>query len=91
LNPGSYFGELSLIYNAPRTATVTSCDRCDLVVISRYAYEKIIRQYHIDQMDKMITFYMNFPLFEEMSKELVFTIVTRSRYSKVSSKETVVR
>lgn len=48
LNPGAYFGELSLIYGAPRTATVTSCDRCDLIVISRFAYEKIIRDYHID-------------------------------------------
>ena len=48
LNPGAYFGELSLIYNAPRTATVTSCERCDLVVISRQAYEKIIRDYHIE-------------------------------------------
>lgn len=91
LNPGAYFGELSLIYNAPRTATVTSCDRSDLLVISRYAYEKIIREFHIDQMDKMITFYMNFPLFEEMSKEIVFTIVTRSRYFKISTKDTVVR
>lgn len=42
-------------------------------------------------MDKMITFYMNFPLFEDMNKELVFTIVTRSRYVKVSTKETVVQ
>jgi len=42
-------------------------------------------------MDKMITFYMNFPLFEEMSKEIIFTIVTRSRFSKVPSKHTVVK
>lgn len=40
-------------------------------------------------MDKMITFFMNFPLFEEMNKEIVFTIVTRSRYMKVSTKETI--
>ncbi len=91
LNPGAYFGELSLIYNAPRTATVTSLDRCDLVVISRFAYEKIIRDYHIDQMDKMITYYMNFPLFEDLNKELIFTIVTRSRYLKLSTKETVIK
>jgi CRP-like cAMP-binding protein len=42
-------------------------------------------------MDKMITYYMNFPLFEDMSKELIFTIVTRSRYLKISTKETVVQ
>mmetsp|Transcript_13568 Transcript_13568/g.13311 ORF Transcript_13568/g.13311 Transcript_13568/m.13311 type:complete len:92 (+) Transcript_13568:581-856(+) len=42
-------------------------------------------------MDKMITFYMNFPLFEEMSKEIIFTVVTRSRFSKVASKHTVVK
>lgn len=90
LQPGAYFGELSLIYNAPRTATVTSCDRCDLIVITRQAYEKIIREYHIDQMDKMITFYMNFPLFEDLSKEVIFTLVTRSRYLKLSTKETII-
>ena len=42
-------------------------------------------------MDRMITFYMNFPLFEDMNKELVFTIVTRSRYMKVSTKETIIQ
>lgn len=91
LGEGSYFGELSLIYNAPRTATVTSLDRVDLIVISRFAYEKVIREFHIDQMDKMITFFMNFPLFEEMSKEIIFTIVTRTRFMRVSTKETIVK
>jgi len=40
LTDGAYFGELSLIYNAPRTATVTSCERADLIVVTRFAYEK---------------------------------------------------
>lgn len=39
----------------------------------------------------MITYYMNFPLFEDLNKELIFTIVTRSRYIKLSTKETVVK
>jgi len=91
LSPGSYFGELSLIYNAPRTATVVSCERADLVVISRYAYEKIIRDFHIDQMDRMITFYMNFPLFEDLSKELVFTLVTRTRHLRVQTREAILK
>ena len=91
LGAGSYFGELSLIYNAPRTATVTSCENAELIVISRFAYEKIIKDFHINNMDKMITFYMNFPLFETLSKDFIFTIVTRSRYIKVSSKETIAK
>jgi len=41
-------------------------------------------------MDKMITYFMNFPLFEDLNKELIFTIVTRSRYLKLSTKETVI-
>lgn len=39
----------------------------------------------------MITFFMNFPLFADMSKEIIFTMVTRSRSIKVSTKETVVK
>jgi len=88
---GSYFGELSLIYNAPRTARVVSLDRSDLIVISRFAYEKIIRDFHIDQMDRMITYYMNFPLFEDISKEIIFTLVTRTRPIRFKSNEVIVK
>lgn len=62
-----------------------------MIVVSRFAYEKIIREFHIDQMDRMITFYMNFPLFENMNKEIIFTIVTRSRFIKMAPKETLIK
>lgn len=43
LKEGDSFGELSLIYGAPRSATIKTIEPTDLIVISKHVYDKIIK------------------------------------------------
>lgn len=43
MGPGEWFGEASLLTGAPRRATVVASTACDLVEITRDAFEEILR------------------------------------------------
>ena len=46
LGPGSAFGELALLYNSPRAASIKSVSACKLWVIDRGTYRGIVMYYH---------------------------------------------
>jgi len=41
---GQSFGELALINDAPRSATITAVDDCEFAIIYRNDFEKIIKK-----------------------------------------------
>ncbi|KAJ3229208.1 Potassium voltage-gated channel sub H member 7 [Chytriomyces hyalinus] len=45
LQEGSFFGELALIANIPRTATIQAASTCVMYVLSRKDFEKILPEY----------------------------------------------
>lgn len=42
LNPGAYFGELALIQDAPRTATIRAMEQVHLAVLARDAFKEVL-------------------------------------------------
>ena len=40
--PGKCFGELALLYNAPRSATIKSIGKCELWGIDRDTFRKVV-------------------------------------------------
>jgi small-conductance mechanosensitive channel len=42
LGPGSFFGEMSLLTGAPRTATVAALEECELLVVGKFAFREIL-------------------------------------------------
>lgn len=48
LGAGDYFGETALIFNCPRTATVTAIDTATTWSISRASFDALVRHYVID-------------------------------------------
>jgi CRP-like cAMP-binding protein len=42
LFPGDHFGEISMIYNCPRTATVTSSNYCTFARLPKESYDRLV-------------------------------------------------
>lgn len=45
LGPGSFFGEMALLNNSPRSATAITRDFCDLYVLSRSSFEGVLSRH----------------------------------------------
>src|SRR5690606_31124081 len=45
LVPGNFFGEIALIYNTKRTATVRAKTYCDLYVFTKESFDKIAKDF----------------------------------------------
>jgi CRP-like cAMP-binding protein len=45
LNPGDHFGEISIIYGCPRTATVSANNYCTLSKLSKQNFEELVQKY----------------------------------------------
>ena len=65
-NEGS-FGELALMYNAPRAATVRAAGECMLWAMSRHTYTNVRRESQQAQRDEMQQFLQRVSLFEDLA------------------------
>jgi CRP-like cAMP-binding protein len=46
MHEGDYFGEVALLLHAPRTATIRARTACDLFVLDRADFCRILREHH---------------------------------------------
>jgi cAMP-dependent protein kinase regulator len=63
---GEAFGELALLYNAPRAATITSDDECLLYALDRSTFNHIVKDAAIRRREKYENFLKKIPLLETM-------------------------
>lgn len=87
LKEGDSFGELSLIYGAPRAATIRTVEATDLIVISKEVYEKVIKKFQVDQIVHIIDFYSNLVVFQNIPKDVIISLATKTQVVKVKSHE----
>mgnify|MGYP003385035583 CR=1 FL=1 len=59
LGKGDYFGELALMYNTPRAASVKAMSQCDLWRIDRVTYRRIVTHYHNEALTENTSFLSN--------------------------------
>lgn len=64
LRNGKAFGELALIKNKPRAATIKCIDDCHFAVMSKADYEKVLQKIEQKNMNKIIEFLHQLPFFK---------------------------
>ena len=57
LTSGHSFGELALINNAPRQATIKTLSKCSFVTISRKDYSRVLEKLEAKAIEQRVLFF----------------------------------
>jgi len=76
---GQYFGNLALLYNAPRAATVKAVDSSVLWAIDRDTFNSLVKDGIRKQTEKRLEFLKSVDLLNDLSPEEVATIADSLR------------
>jgi len=71
---GSSFGELAMLYNAPRNATITSTEKSVVWVLEGQVYRTVLARYMNRKHNKHVEFLSNVPLFQTLSSSQISRI-----------------
>lgn len=63
---GGSFGELSLLYNVPRAASITAIDECVLYKLDWETFNNIVKDAAIKRRDMYDTFLKKVPILENL-------------------------
>jgi len=64
--PGDVFGELALLYNCPRAATVETAERCVCWRLDRETFNNVVREAAVKRSGQYDKFLQDVPLFKAM-------------------------
>lgn len=68
LNTGASFGELALINNEPRAATVKCLTDCSFAVLEQKNYLKIIKKVQVAKNNVNVDFFHEIPFFKHLNQ-----------------------
>ena len=84
LEDGSYFGELALLYNQPRTATVlTRRNRCEFGRIDKEDFDRLLRGFHELELARRLDALADFEPCKRFSREEVAHLNILSRFTEI--------
>lgn len=66
---GQSFGELSLLYNAPRSASVKAIGDCAFWAIDRNSFRKVIEELSLKDYEENRKFIQNVKFFDSLTEE----------------------
>jgi CRP-like cAMP-binding protein len=74
-SPGSIFGELALLYDCPRAATVMADEECQLYRISQHNFRRIQAAHALESVDEARETLRKISMFQTLPEDLIGAIV----------------
>ncbi|KAG8187609.1 hypothetical protein JTE90_029609 [Oedothorax gibbosus] len=74
VGPGKVFGELAILYNCTRTATVTALSDCRLWAIERQCFQTIMMRTGLVRQAQYTDFLKSVPTFRKLKEEMLIKI-----------------
>ncbi|KAG5446012.1 cGMP-dependent protein kinase 1 [Clonorchis sinensis] len=74
MGPGSMFGELAILYNCKRTASVRAITDCKLWAIDRHCFQSVMMQTGLRRQNDYVQFLKSVPTFSELSLEILIKV-----------------
>lgn len=87
---GEYFGELALLYDAPRAATVTAQDECILWALDRYTFNCLVRSAARKAKEKRLQFLKSMEILQCLNPEELMKIADTLRTCEFAEGEFVI-
>ncbi|XP_050520049.1 cGMP-dependent protein kinase, isozyme 1-like isoform X2 [Daktulosphaira vitifoliae] len=72
--PGEVFGELAILYNCPRTASIRTTQDAKVWILERVAYQKIMKTSAMKRFDERVGFLKSVPLMKDLDEEILWKI-----------------
>ena len=91
LRDGEIFGELALLYNIPRTASVIALTDTSLIKIDKMPFTKYLKNVFEGQLQDQIEFLQICPIFHKMPKELLIKLGIRSVIKKFATGQIILK
>ena len=76
-DPGIFFGEMALIKNEPRNASIIALEECSMISIDKIDYIKIVKDFEEQRLNKELTsFKQNYPIFRYWPPSKCFRLLS---------------
>ena len=76
-DPGIFFGEMALIKNEPRNASIIALEECTMISIDKIDYVKIVKDFEEQRLNKELTsFKQNYPIFRYWPPSKCFRLLS---------------
>ena len=88
--PGTVFGEMALLYNCKRTATIVAKTKVVLYYIHRDIFKMVTRQAIMQQQERIVAFLSVIPLLSGLSREYYVNMSQQCTEVSYSAGHTIV-
>jgi len=90
LKSGQGFGELSLIYGTPRSATIISVTNSSLLKLDKSSFDTNVRDVYENQLKDQIDFIKICPVFHNTSEDILIKLAVRSEMKRFSHNKIII-
>ncbi|KAI8907969.1 cyclic nucleotide-binding-like protein [Gorgonomyces haynaldii] len=90
MHTGAGFGDLALVNDKPRTATIVTAAPCHLVVVEKSDYNKIIKVLHQSEQKEKLNFLRKIPFLKTWEEILLKPIATLSTVVPYQPNQTII-